>query len=43
MFYLAGQLTSLDIQYTGGVITDRIKFESITSNGNGGLIYSNTL
>ena len=34
---------SLDIQYTGTVTTDRIKFNSITSASNGGLIYSNSL
>jgi hypothetical protein len=43
MFYLGGELTSLSIEYTGVVSTDRIKFDGITSGNNGGLIYTNSL
>ena len=43
MFYLGNDRVSIDIQYTGTVITDRIKFNTITSGSNGGLIYSNSL
>ena len=43
MFYLGNDRVSLDIQYTGSVTTDRIKFNSISSATNGGLIYSNSL
>jgi hypothetical protein len=43
MFYLGNDRVSLDIQYTGSVATDRIKFNTISSSSNGGLIYSNSL
>jgi hypothetical protein len=43
MFYLGNDRVSLDIQYTGSVATDKIKFNSISSASNGGLIYSNSL
>lgn len=43
MFYLGNDRVSLDIQYTGAVTTDRIKFNSITSGSKGGLIYTNSL
>ena len=43
MFYLGNDRVSLDIQYTGTVTTDRIKFSNIASSSSGGLIYSNSL
>jgi hypothetical protein len=43
MFYLGNDRVSLDIQYTGSAATDRIKFNTISSSSNGGLIYSNSL